>query len=80
MSVQTQWSTTKGLDNQRILAKLPPALRGDILEAINDDLVKLSPIFQVPSCCPPVTPAKIPLTPTLLPLLSFSASRTSVCV
>jgi hypothetical protein len=46
MYVQTQWSTTKGLDNQRILAKLPPALRGDILEAINDDLVKLSPIFQ----------------------------------
>jgi len=46
MYVQTQWSTTKGLDNQRILAKLPPALRGDILEAINDDLVKASPIFQ----------------------------------
>jgi hypothetical protein len=46
MYVQTQWSTTKGLDNQRILSKLPPALRGDILEAINDDLVKQSPIFQ----------------------------------
>ena len=46
MYVQTQWSTTKGLDNQRILSKLPPALRGDILEAINDDLVKMSPIFQ----------------------------------
>ena len=46
MYVQTQWSTTKGLDNQRILSKLPPALRGDILEAINDELVKLSPIFQ----------------------------------
>ena len=29
MYVQTQWSTTKGLDNQRILAKLPPALRGE---------------------------------------------------
>jgi len=46
MYVQTQWSTTKGLDNQRILSKLPPALRGDILEAINEDLVKASPIFQ----------------------------------
>ena len=46
MYVQTQWSTTKGLDNQRILSKLPPALRGDILEAINADLVSMSPIFQ----------------------------------
>lgn len=46
MYVQTQWSTTKGLDNQRILAKLPPALRGDLLEAINADLIKHSPIFQ----------------------------------
>ena len=45
MYVQTQWSTTKGLDNQRILAKVPPALRGDILEAIHDDLIKTSPIF-----------------------------------
>lgn len=46
MYVQTQWSTTKGLDNQRILAKIPPALRGDILEAIHADLVQTSPIFQ----------------------------------
>ena len=51
--VQTQWSTTKGLDNQRILAKIPPALRGDILEAIHSDLVQTSPIFQRVSheCC-----------------------------
>jgi len=53
MYVQTQWSTTKGLDNQRILAKIPPALRGDILEAIHSDLVQTSPIFQRVSheCC-----------------------------
>lgn len=53
MYVQTQWSTTKGLDNQRILAKIPPALRGDILEAIHADLVQSSPIFQRVSheCC-----------------------------
>ena len=53
MYVQTQWSTTKGLDNQRILAKVPPALRGDILEAIHADLVQTSPIFQRVSheCC-----------------------------
>ena len=53
MYVQTQWSTTKGLDNQRILAKVPPALRGDILEAIHSDLVQTSPIFQRVSheCC-----------------------------
>ena len=46
MYVQTQWSTTKGLDNQRILAKVPPALRGDILEAIYADLLQASPLFQ----------------------------------
>jgi len=46
MYVQTQWSTTKGLDNQRILAKVPPALRGDILEAIHADLIQTSPLFQ----------------------------------
>ena len=46
MYVQTQWSTTKGLDNQRILLKIPPALRGDILEAIHADLVQTSPLFQ----------------------------------
>lgn len=53
MYVQTQWSTTKGLDNQRILAKIPPALRGDILEAIHADLVQTSPILQRVSheCC-----------------------------
>jgi len=53
MYVQTQWSTTKGLDNQRILSKIPPALRGDILEAIHADLVQSSPIFQRVSheCC-----------------------------
>jgi len=53
MYVQTQWSTTKGLDNQRILAKIPPALRGDILEAIHADLVQSSPVFQRVSheCC-----------------------------
>jgi len=45
MYVQTQWSTTKGLDNQRILVKIPPALRGDILESIYADLVQASPIF-----------------------------------
>ena len=44
--VQTQWATTKGLDNRLILAKLQPALRGDILEAIYDDLVKMSPLFN----------------------------------
>jgi hypothetical protein len=46
MYVQTQWSTTKGLDNQRILLKIPPALRGDILESIYADLVQTSPIFS----------------------------------
>lgn len=43
--VQTQWSTTKGLDNQRILMKIPPALRGDILESIYADILQSSPIF-----------------------------------
>merc|ERR1719329_2039242 len=46
MYVQTQWSTTKGLDNQRILAKIPPALRGDILEAIHADLKLNCSLFQ----------------------------------
>jgi len=45
MYVQTQWAMTKGLDNQRILAKIPPGLRGDILESIYADLVQKSPIF-----------------------------------
>ena len=44
--VQMHWSTTKGIDNVRILSKLPQALRGDILEAINKDLVAMSPLFQ----------------------------------
>jgi len=47
--VQTHWSTSKGIDNQRILAKLPPPLRGDILEQINSDLVQFSPLFQTAS-------------------------------
>jgi len=46
MYVQTQWSTTKGLDNQRILAKVPPALRGDILESIYSDLLQTCPLFK----------------------------------
>ena len=44
--VQTQWSTSKGINTNIILAKLPQALRGDILEAINSDIVRGCPIFS----------------------------------
>jgi len=46
MYVQTQWATTKGLDTKKILAKMPPALRGDILEAIYADVVQNSAMFS----------------------------------
>ena len=38
--VHTYWAMTGGLDNQRILAKVPAPLKGDILEAIHQDLVR----------------------------------------
>jgi len=44
--VQTQWSTTKGLNNQLILNKLPPALRGDILQSMYEDVVKACPMLK----------------------------------
>jgi len=46
MYVQTQWATTKGLKTNQILAKMPPALRGDILEAIYADVVQNSAMFS----------------------------------
>ena len=80
MYVQTQWSTTKGLDNQRILTKIPPALRGDILESIYADIVQTSPLFQKVSheCVrvrqPPLPPSPAPYGSHFASLCSLHAS------